>query len=429
VDKVAQATERPERDPCPVRCVAPVAPGSGRFVRAVGRARPRLAFVVSHPIQYFAPLYQSLARREDVAIKVFFTWHAGTVPVQDRGFGIPVAWDIPLTEGYEYEAVPNSAADPGTHHFRGLQNPSLVRRVMEWRPDIVHVTGWAWQSHLFALRAFSKRGLPTLFRGDSHLLDDNRLGPRWRAKRVILRRVFSWPAGFLVVGAANRAYYEAFGVAADRLFQCPHSIDVARFATPAVLLEQQAAAWRRKLGISLDKTVLLYAGKFERKKRPVELVKAVLAAHDPTLVLILVGDGELREEVDKIAALEPQQFRVLPFQNQSRMPVVYRLGDLFVLPSAYGETWGLAVNEAMACGRPVLVSDRVGCARDMVDATCGRVFSWDDVLSLSVTLNNLIGDRHALPAMGRAAGERAWLFDVTRTEAALMEAVQRVCGQ
>src|SRR5262245_17098686 len=128
----------------------------------------RLAIIVSHPIQYFTPLYQRLAYRDDIAVKVFFTWHAAQAPVADRGFGISFMWDIPVTQGYEFELVPNLSSDPGTHHFFGLKNPALVGRVAAWRPDVVHITGWAWLSHLKALRDFAKRGIPTLFRGDSH---------------------------------------------------------------------------------------------------------------------------------------------------------------------------------------------------------------------------------------------------------------------
>ena len=135
-------------------------------------SKKRLAIVVSHPIQYYVPLYRRLAKRSDIAIKVFFTWHSGTAAVADHGFKVPVAWDIPLTEGYESEQVPNTSSDPGTHHFFGLRNPSLVARVLQWQPDVVHLTGWAWYAHLVALYAFHRRGIPTLFRGDSHLLDE-----------------------------------------------------------------------------------------------------------------------------------------------------------------------------------------------------------------------------------------------------------------
>jgi len=392
----------------------------------VVRQKSRLAIIVSHPIQYYAPLYQRLAQRDDIAIKVFFTWHDGQEAVEDRGFKTRVAWDISLTEGYEFELVHNVSSAPGTDRFFGLRNPSLVERITAWRPDVVHITGWAWFSHLMALHTFSKKGIPTLFRGDSHLLDTTQNGVRWWMKRALLKRVFSWPTGFLVTGAANRAYYEAFGVEPDRLFPCPHSIDVNRFGEPADILEQEAARLRQQLGINRDRCVLLFAGKFERKKRPLELMRAVQSLTDTELMLLMVGSGELEGEVKTVAASDPERFRVLPFQNQSRMPVVYRVGDLFVLPSAFGETWGLAVNEALACGRPVLVSDHVGCAVDVVDASCGTVFSWSDPSALVRALIEIPKKRNKLLEMGRMARKRAWSFDITRTEDTLISCLQRI---
>jgi glycosyltransferase involved in cell wall biosynthesis len=390
----------------------------------------RLAIVVSHPIQYYAPLYQRLARRDDVTLKVFFTWHAAEKAAPDHGFGKLVAWDIPLTEGYEFELVPNISSEPGTHRFFGLRNPSLVERVMAWQPDAVQVTGWAWHSHLLALRALSRRGIPVLFRGDSHLLDSpGRTGAAWLAKRAVLRRVYSWPAAFLYVGKANRAYYEAFGVESERLFRCPHSIDVGRFAEPARALESQARQWRHELGIGVDRVPLLFAGKFEPKKRPLQLMRVIQSSPDPRLLLIMVGGGQLDGEVRRIAAADPDRFRVLAFQNQSRMPLVYRLGELFILPSAFGETWGLAVNEAMACARPVLVSDRVGSAADLVDDSCGRVFPWHDFTAMERTLNEMIADRGRLSAMGLAAARRAWEYDIASTETALMDCLSRILAK
>jgi glycosyltransferase involved in cell wall biosynthesis len=386
----------------------------------------RLAIIVSHPIQYYAPLYQRLARRQDLVIKVFFGWHAGQVEIEDRGFARKLKWDIDLTDGYQFELVPNVASDPGTHHFLGLINPSLVGRVVAWQPDVVHVTGWASLSHLCALRALRRRKIPTLFRGDSHLLDAAPKGPRWQVKRRLLQKVYSWPSAFLVVGKANRAYYEAFGVAADRLHPCPHSIDVGRFSGPAGPLERDAAAWRRQLDIPPDRCALVFAGKFERRKRPVELMRAVLGLTDPGIMLIMVGGGALENDVRSLAEAHPERFRVLPFQNQSRMPAVYRLGQLFVLPSASGETWGLSVNEALACGRPVLVSDRVGGAADVVDGASGKVFSWSEPCALQHALEEMTRDRNRLSVMGQAAARRAWSFDVARTEGELLDCIGKV---
>jgi glycosyltransferase involved in cell wall biosynthesis len=392
----------------------------------MSRQRVRLALVVSHPIQYFVPLYRKLAQRQDTDIEVFFTWHAGEEPVEDRGFGQRVAWDIPLTDGYEFERVPNVSSRPGPYSFLGLRNPTLFDRLMSWRPDVVQVSGWAWYSHLELLYALHRSLVPTLFLGDSHLLDGGPGSPWWWLKSAALRQVYSWPAGFLVVGSANRAYYERLGVEQARLFPCPHSIDVGRFAEPAAVLEQEAARWRQELGITAEQKVLLYAGKFEPKKRPTELMRAVSRLQN-SVVLVLVGSGELQDEINAIAAADPARFRVLPFANQSRMPVVYRLADIFVLPSAYGETWGLAVNEALACGRPVIVSDRVGCTADVVNPTCGRVFAWNDWSAFERIVEPLINDPGQLADMGRAGSLRAIAFDVAVTEAALVEAVHHVC--
>jgi glycosyltransferase involved in cell wall biosynthesis len=393
------------------------------------RARRRIAFVVSHPIQYLVPLYQKLAGRDDTEVKVFFTWHAGERAVDDPGFGRPIAWDIPLTEGYDFELVPNVASDPGTHKFLGLRNPTLLGRVTSWQPDVVHINGWAWLSHLQLLRALKRRGVPTLFFGDSQLLDGYTNGPRWWIKSAVLRKIYSWPSACLFAGSANRGYFEIFGVPPQRLYPCPHAIDVGRFAVPAAQREEEAARWRSELGIAADRKVLLYAGKFESKKRPADLMRAFARLPDPSLMLVMAGSGELQAEIDAIAAADPARFRVLPFQNQSRMPVVYRLGDIFVLPSAFGESWGLAVNEAMACGRPVIVSDRVGCAPDVVDASCGRIFPWNDWGEFGRTVAAMFGDPGKLAEMRRAAGARARAFDVGVAATALFAAVDSVLGQ
>ena len=281
----------------------------------------RVAFVVSHPIQYYVPLYRRLVERGDVEVRIFYTWHGGSEAVMDRGFGKAFAWDIPLTEGYPFEVMPNISREPGTHRFWGLRNPDLLARVLAWRPDAVHLTGYAYASHLGALRGLARRGVPVLFRGDSHLLDDRR-GLKWQLTKLLLSRIYCWPAAFLYVGQANKKYYEALGVPAEKLFHCPHSIEVDRFAEPNSAWEADAASWRRELGLGSDVRVMLFAGKFEPKKRPVDLVGAFLREAPAGWRLLMLGDGPLGAQVRALAAQHPARIVVMPFQNQSRMPAV-----------------------------------------------------------------------------------------------------------
>ena len=290
----------------------------------------RLAFIVSHPVQYYVPLYRELAKRigqrtmglrahgtadpkdeggirhaddrqlitDDSArisaLKVFYTWRdAG--PALDVKFEKTFAWDIPLMEGYEFEVVPNTSPAPGTHHRRGLINPDLVERVEAWQPDAVHITGYNYVSHGQAIKKLSEAGIPVIFRGDSHLLDGRGPWWKWLIKKSVLSKVYSRPSTFAYVGEANRDYYRAFGVPEEKLFHVPHTIEVGRFAEPNDELETKALAWRRELGIPDENFVFLYAAKLEPRKRPMELLEAFLRADLPKATLVFVGSGELEE--------------------------------------------------------------------------------------------------------------------------------------
>jgi glycosyltransferase involved in cell wall biosynthesis len=368
-------------------------------------------------------------------------------------------------EGYDFEVEPNTSPDPGTHHRQGLINPDLVDRVMAWKPDAVHVTGYNYVSHGQAIKRLSKAGIPLIFRGDSHLLDDRGPWWKWQIKKSWLSRVYSRLQGFAYVGQANRDYYRAFGVPERKLFPVPHTIEVGRFAEPNEELETKALAWRRELGIPDDHFVFLYAAKLEPRKRPMELLKAFLAADIPKTTLLFVGSGELeealKERVRRSSQLSvdssqhqktedsqltaesraaggdrsPQRptdtansaHRVvfLPFQNQSVMPMVYRLGDALVLPSGYWETWGLAVNEAQACGRPSLVSDCVGCARDIVrEGENGAIFRTDDWSDCVRVMRKMASGEWRSKREAIRAG--AWGFDTARGVDALLSGLRKI---
>lgn len=389
---------------------------------------PRLAFINTHPVQYYAPLHRAVAARPGWDVRVFFTWHGGG-PAIDAGFKQEFEWDIPLTEGYEFEVVPNTSSDPGPHHRAGIENPELVARVAAWKPDAVVLTGYNYPSHHSALHRLPRMGIPVLLRGDSHTLD--RTADRlWWLKRLVLKRLFRRCAAVLSVGRANRDYFLACGVPRERIFRCPHSIDRARFAEPDEKLNAEASAWRRELGFNDRQMVLLFAGKLEVKKRPAAMLEAVVSGAGPQVAVLVVGNGELQDQVARIATAHPDRVKLVPFQNQSRMPVVYRAADLFVLPSAFGETWGLAVNEALACSRPVIVSDHVGCAPDVVKpGQNGWVFPADDWNAFIALVNEAASERAMLAAMRQRAHDSAINFDIPTTASTLVAAVEMVLKQ
>jgi len=331
--------------------------------------------------------------------------------VLDKDFGIERKWDIDLLSGYDHLFVKNTSTAPGSHHYKGIINPSLISEVASFHPDKIIVYGWKFNSHLKLLRHF-KGKVPLYFRGDSTLLDEPAVFSLKKfMRKLLLQWVYRHVDFVLSPGTASNAYFLTAGLSANQIIRAPHAVDNARFSgteTPEKHSSYEGSArnWRKELSIPEDSKVFLFAGKFEPKKDPVLLVKAFLRIHQQysNTHLIMVGNGILEEELKTMTSnvsipstysttstpLTPITF--LPFQNQSIMPVVYRLGNVVVLPSkGPRETWGLAINEAMACGRPVIVSDKCGAAADMVmDNENGYVFNAGDENDLYACMGKMI---------------------------------------
>jgi glycosyltransferase involved in cell wall biosynthesis len=379
----------------------------------------RLAIVLSHPVQYYSPWFRWLRAHTDLAFRVFYLWEFGVTAQRDPQFEATFRWDVDLLSGYESEFVPNVARDPGTHHFGGLDNPDLPRRLEAWRPDAVLLFGYNWRSHVRVVRWARRRRVPLVFRGDSHLL--GRGAPPW-PRRWLLRLLYRRFAAVTYVGAANRDYFLALGVPPERLFFAPHSVDAARFDPADPATAAAAAALRASLGLG-ERRVVLFAGKFVPAKQPAELLQAFLDLAPADAALVFVGDGPEKERLTALAAARPDlAVRFLPFANQSEMPARYRLADVFALPSrGHYETWGLAVNEAMHLGVPCLVSDVVGCQRDLVlPGQTGWVFAAEAPGALAAALQSALRCPAAeLGRLGRAAAERVAGYTYTQTTAGL----------
>jgi glycosyltransferase involved in cell wall biosynthesis len=383
--------------------------------------KKRLAIVTSHPIQYNAPWFKMLAGSETIHPGVFYTWEqSATGPKYDPDFRGRIEWDIPLLEGYEYRFVKNKASDPGTHHFRGLVNPTLNGEISAWCPDAILIYGWSFDSHLKCLRYFHRK-TPILFRGDSTLLDERR-GIRRHLRRWFLQWVYGHIDKALYVGTRNKEYFLKHGLRDEQLLYAPHAIDNGRFEEPEDRYSQLAAEWRDTLGIGKDDLVLLFAGKLEPKKNPFFLLEIAREVSDPRLKIVFVGTGVLEKSLRKDAETDPR-ILFIGFQNQRQMPVVYRLGDVYILPSkGPGETWGLGVNEAMACGCAIMMSEKAGGAVDLVEEGVNgiRFDPADGLEKCSGWVRRLLDAPSLLSNMKKASRRRIARFSYQRMMDALL---------
>ena len=374
----------------------------------------KLAIVITHPIQYYVPVFQLLAKACD--LKVFYTWGEQCLGAKyDPGFGKVVDWDIPLLEGYPYEFLKNTAIDPGSHHGKGIVNPELITRIKDFNPKAILIYGYMYKSHFKTMRHF-KGKIPIWFRGDSTLLDEQSILKRL-AKELYLKWVYSYVDSAFYVGDNNKAYFKRYGLNEDQLVFAPHAIDNERFAQDR---KAESIALRQSLGIHKEDMLILFAGKLEPKKNPELLLEAFVQLSNEqgtkikeqgtknkeqrrSVHLLFVGNGILEESLKfKVKSEKLKKIHFMDFQNQTQMPVVYQACDIFCLPSkGPGETWGLAINEAMAAGKAVIASDKVGCAIDLVkQGKNGFIFANNNAGQLSEQLQYFTANPSAITTFG-----------------------------
>jgi glycosyltransferase involved in cell wall biosynthesis len=369
----------------------------------------RLALVASHPIQYQAPWFRALAAHTDLDIHVYFCRIATAEDQADAGFGVPFVWDVPLLDGYPYSVL-NDAQQWPDGDASGTTGLKRFEPITRGGYDAVVVLGWHDLMFRQAIYASWRAGCPVLIRGDS-TLHTERAGWKRAVKWPIYRAALPSLAACLAVGTWSREYFLHYGVRPDKVFHVPHVID-DRFHVEATRLKPQRALLRRHMALNDDHIVFLFAGKFLERKRPMDFVRAIegTAGQGLPVAGLMVGDGPLRHECEEYAESRSVPIRFAGFQNQTEIVRSYVASDALVLPSDGRETWGLVVNEAIACGLPCIVSDRVGCGPDLiVPGKTGSTFQCGNLEELSDVLGEYGRDH------GKVERMRPDVLDLSRT--------------
>ncbi|HYO50144.1 MAG TPA: glycosyltransferase family 4 protein [Chloroflexia bacterium] len=348
----------------------------------------KIAIVTTHPIQYQVPWFRGLAAHPDLDVEVFFCHKATPAEQAAAGFGVQFEWDIPLYEGYPYRFLKNVARNPSISTFRGLDTPGIAHIIAKGRYNAVIVSGWNYKSAWQAILGSWRTRTPVMVRGDTHLYYQ-RHPLKKTAKWLAYRRFIPRLDACLAVGKWSREYYIHYGARPDRVFIVPHVINDEAFACESNRLQEHRPTLRRQWGLEEDATVYLFSGKLIERKRPLDFIRAVgkAARWGAPVAGLVVGDGPLRQACEEVAWEMAAPVRFAGFLNQSQIVASYVAADALVLPSDARETWGLVVNEAMACGRSCFVSDQVGCGPDMIiPGSTGHIFPMGDVDALAELL-------------------------------------------
>jgi glycosyltransferase involved in cell wall biosynthesis len=391
----------------------------------------KLAVVATHPIQYQAPWFRALTGHEGIDLQVYFCHRATAKDQAGAGFGVEFDWDTSLLDGYEYRFLENVSQRPSLDRFNGLDTPAIKDILSADRPDAVIVNGWNYRGAWQTIRACWSFKIPVMVRSDSHLLTERSLQKqlaKWPLYRWFIPRLDAC----LPVGTRSRDYFLHYGAKPDRIFTIPHAVDDLFFAREASRWGPDRHDLRERWGLPGDSVVFVFAGKFIEKKRPMDFVRAITAAFkaEPRVAALMVGDGPLRPACEEFARTAGAPISFAGFLNQSEIAQAYVAGDALVLPSDGGETWGLVVNEAMSCGLPCLVSDRVGCGPDLIASQrTGDVFQMGQIDQLSNLIELWAAQPDRVREMGNTAKERIRFTSVDEVVTQTYLAVQTVAAR
>lgn len=357
--------------------------------------RRRVLILATHPVQYAVPIYRLMAQDPRLEVKVAYLSLAGARPTHDKGFGATVQWDIPLLNGYPWVLVTSR-----------ISLLSLIRD-KPWRA-IISYTGYRCWAFWLALVMARYCRVPYLFSTDAHQYEPRDGGRLLQSlKRLVLPFIFRLADVAIVPSSASRDFLLGMGLDPRRVVVTPSAVDNEWWRKHAAASNRDAT--RAEWMVPPTAEVILFVAKLQPWKRPLELLTAFAALENrPDAFLVFAGDGPLRESLERasVAAGVSDRVRILGFVNQSRLPAVYRAADVFVLSSAY-EPFGLVVNEAMLCGCAVIVSDRVGAARDLVvTGWTGIVYPSGDAARLTAALSSVTGSSTQRSAFAEAALRR-----------------------
>lgn len=383
----------------------------------------RLGYVVTHPIQYQAPLLRRIAREPDIDLTVLFGSDFSVRGYKDEGFGVNVTWDVPLLQGYKYEFLKplrdNATVSPTSPISLDLI-PRLLQPDGSPRFDALWVHGYASVNTLQAILAANALGIPVLLRAESWLSDRPRSALKLFLKNLFFRALGHGISAVLPIGSVNSAYWTHYWGGSVPQFLMPYAVDNAYFARLSAAATPKREELRRSLDLEPGRPVILFASKLQVRKHADHLVEAYrgllanLPAGSPEPYLVIVGDGEQRASLEAtVREHNLTGVRFAGFRNQSELPGFFDLASVFVLPSRH-EPWGLIVNESMAAGCPVIVSTDVGSATDLVaDGVEGCVYPVGNIPALTRALERVFATPDTPRQMGEASRERmrSWSFE------------------
>lgn len=408
-----------------------VTTSNGDAIAAGGVEQPvRVGWIANSPIHYHAPLFRLLATDPRLDLTVVYL-RAGMNP-RGGGYSEEVVWDVDLLSGYRSESARRARRNTSAGGLKGhvLWDPDVILGVRRGRFDVLVVDGYISFTRQLAALAQLSLHRPVMFREEQTLLTP-RAAWKTALKQVWLPQVFKHCYG-LCIGTENDRWFARWGIPERRRFLVPYAADNQRLEREFSQIAGDREAVRREFGLPAgDVPVILLLGRLIPKKAPLLLLRAFARLRSKMpCALLYVGSGPLGPEIEaESRRLGLADVHLAGFLNQSKVVRAYLAADLFVLPSEFDETWGIVVNEAMVCGLPVIVSDRVGSGTDLVhEGANGFVVRAGDVDALERAMAELVSSPEKRRRFGNASQQIVQTWTNERGATNVAEAIAHAVG-
>ena len=352
-----------------------------------------LLVIETHPIQYHAPVWKYLNQTLGIPVTVIYGSDFSVVGYQDKEFGTSFAWDVDLLGGYNSIFLSKSA-NGGAKSDAEVTTRGLSEAIAQVDPDVILSVGYSPKFHSEAVKIAKKFTRPMIFRAETNDQARTR-GPIKRILRdVFLKRFYRNFQALLHVGKRSQEHYHRLGFQTDPRMFSPYCVDPTPFQTGDSFRSTVREDVRKEIGAHPNQIVVMFCGKLSLRKAPgliLEAISRIDSSKKSKFFVLLVGDGELRQKLESDANQFHISLKHVGFKKQHELSRYYHASDLLVLPSIWGETWGLVVNEALHHGLPAVVSSSVGCAEDLIfPGQTGEIFKNGDVRSLAECLDSAL---------------------------------------
>ncbi|HEY6253087.1 MAG TPA: glycosyltransferase family 4 protein [Candidatus Angelobacter sp.] len=355
----------------------------------------RVVLITEIIAPYRIPAFNALAQHRGIDLHVIFLAENDRTQRQ---------WLVYKAEiRFPYQVLPSWRRRVGRHSF--LLNWGAEMALRRAAPDFIVCGGYnylaSWQSMSWARRTRVPFSLWT----ESTTRDfRNRYALIEFLKTTFLRGCDA----FVVPGKSSVEYLRNYGVPEEMIYTAPNAVDTQFFAQRAEVIRKEAAMHREDL--RLPARFFLFAGRLVKEKGIFDLLRAYGALAPEIrkhMGLVFVGDGPERLALlQRAAAVNPGSIQLVGFAQREHLAAYYALADVFVFPT-HTDPWGLVVNEAMACGLPVVSSSAAGCVADLVESGWnGRVFSAGDVGQLACAMDELARNAELRSLMGQRSRDR-----------------------